>query len=105
MIRVGAAGLIPAPETLDVHQRISAAAARGDLAEADRLYREALPLITFLMQSLGSLRSYGKRLLARRIGLGAVYDRAPGMLATKVGETMLDHWAEFLPEWGHEDIR
>jgi 2-keto-3-deoxy-L-arabinonate dehydratase len=100
MIRVGAAGLIPAPETLDVHQKIWRAAERGDWVEADRLYHEALPLITFLMQSLGTLRCYGKRLLARRIGLGPVNDRAPALIATPQGEALLDHWAKILPEWG-----
>ncbi len=100
MMRVGAAGLIPAPEALDVHLAIAAAEMRGDRAEADRLYREALPLLTFLMQSLASFRCYGKRLAARRLGLGEVHDRAPAMAPTPQGMALLAHWSTGLPEWG-----
>jgi dihydrodipicolinate synthase/N-acetylneuraminate lyase len=100
MIRVGAAGLIPAPEILDVQIAIWRAAECGDWDEADRLYAEALPLVTFLMQSLASFRTYGKRLLARRIGLGKVHDRAPALEPTARGLAMLDHWSRFLPPWG-----
>jgi 4-hydroxy-tetrahydrodipicolinate synthase len=99
MLRSGAAGLIPAPEILDTHLAIYRAAKAGGWVEADRLYAEALPLITFLMQSLASFRCYGKRLLARRIGLGEVHDRQPALAPTSHGLAMLDHWARFLGPW------
>lgn len=99
MLRAGARGLIPAPEILDIHLAIHRAAMVGDWPEADRLYAQALPLITFLMQSLASFRCYGKRLFARRIGLGEVHDRQPALQPTPHGLAMLDHWARFLPPW------
>jgi 4-hydroxy-tetrahydrodipicolinate synthase len=99
MLRVGASGLIPAPEILDVHLAISRAAAAGDWQEADRLYTEALPLITFLMQSLASFRCYGKRLLARRLGIAMVHDREPVLAPTPAGFEMLGRWSRFLPPW------
>jgi 4-hydroxy-tetrahydrodipicolinate synthase len=99
MLRCGASGLIPAPEILGVHLAIQQAAIHGDWIEADRLYVEALPLITFIMQSLASCRCYGKRLLARRIGLGEVHDRAPSLAPTPQGMTMLGHWSSFLKPW------
>jgi 4-hydroxy-tetrahydrodipicolinate synthase len=99
MLRCGASGLIPAPEILDVHLAIQQAADRDDWAEADRLYAQALPLITFIMQSLASCRCYGKRLLAQRIGLSEVHDRAPSLAPTPQGMKMLNHWSSFLEPW------
>lgn len=81
-LRAGCAGLIPGPETCAVQARIFELMRRGDRAaeaEAERLYREILPLLTFVMQSLDTLHCYGKRVLAWRLGLGEVYDRAPGL--------------------------
>lgn len=49
-LRAGCAGMIPAPECFDVQVRIFAAMRRGDEAEAERLYREILPLVVFAMQ-------------------------------------------------------
>ena len=50
----------------------------ADEAAAERLYAELAPLIAFLMQSIGQFLCYGKRLTARRLGLGEVHDRAAG---------------------------
>ena len=66
--RAGAAGLIPAPELLDVMLAIDRKMRSGDEAGAEALYQQALPVVTFIMQSLVSLHTYGKRLLASRIG-------------------------------------
>jgi 4-hydroxy-tetrahydrodipicolinate synthase len=99
MLRCGVSGLIPAPEILDVHLTIAQAAGRSDWVEADRVYAQALPLITFIMQSLASCRCYGKRLLAQRIGLGEVHDRTPALAPTPLGMKMLGHWSTFLNPW------
>jgi 2-keto-3-deoxy-L-arabinonate dehydratase len=99
MLRCGASGLIPAPELLDSHLAIWRAANSNDWATADNMYAKVLPLITFIMQSLASCRCYGKRLLARRIGLGEVYDRQPSLLPTPIGMKILDHWSSFLKPW------
>ncbi len=97
MLRAGAAGLIPAPETADVQLMIWSAAQRGDWEAADAIYRESLPLATFVMQSLASLCCYGKRLAARRMGLGVVRDRAPALAPTPLGLAMLDRLSAHLP--------
>jgi 4-hydroxy-tetrahydrodipicolinate synthase len=68
-----------------------------DEAEAERLYREILPLILFLMQSLDTFLCYGKRLLARRLGLGPVHDRAPATAPTEFGLACLDRHSAGLP--------
>jgi 2-keto-3-deoxy-L-arabinonate dehydratase len=98
MIRIGAAGLIPAPEALDLHLAIWRAAERGDMAEADRIYENMLPLVTFLMQSIPVFRCYGRRLLARRLGLGEVHDRQPALAPAAAGMALLSHWSRDLQE-------
>ena len=63
-LRAGCVGLIPAPECFDVQVRIFELMRSGrpeDEAEAERLYREILPLIVFLMQSIENFLCYGKR--------------------------------------------
>jgi hypothetical protein len=48
----------------------------ADAAEGERLHREILPLITFMLQSIPILLAYGKRLTAHRLGLGELHERA-----------------------------
>lgn len=96
ILRAGCAGMIPAPECFDALLRIYEALARGDGDEADRLYAEVLPLIVFLMQSVDQFLCYGKRLTARRLGLGAVHDRAPAQAPTPFGLACLERWAKAL---------
>jgi 4-hydroxy-tetrahydrodipicolinate synthase len=74
----GAAGLIPAPELIDVQVRIYELYRKGDpasLIEANRLHKEVLPLIVFMSRSVPDMLCYGKRLMARRMGLAEVHDR------------------------------
>jgi len=78
-LRAGCAGMIPATDTFDWQARIfeyMRAAVRRE-QEAERTYREVLPAIVFVMQSLDTLICYGKRIAALRLGLGEVHDRAP----------------------------
>ncbi len=88
--RAGCVGLIPAPECADVQVRIYELMQAGDEAEAERLYAEILPLITFLMQSVDQFLCYGKRLTARRLGLAKVHDREPCQRPTELGTAILD---------------
>lgn len=91
-LRAGCAGLIPAPDCFEAQIAIHAAMRRGDEAEAERLYRDILPAIVFVMQSLDHLLCYGKRLTAARLGL-AVHDRAPGLLPTPFGMAAVERFA------------
>jgi dihydrodipicolinate synthase/N-acetylneuraminate lyase len=86
-LRAGCAGLIPAPDCFDYQVRIFEAFQGGRLDEAERLYRDILPAITFVMQSIPALLCYGKRLTALRLGLDAalVHDRAPALAPSSFG--------------------
>ena len=95
-IRVGCAGLIPAPECADVQVRIYEAMMAGDDAQAEALYAEVLPLITFLMQSVDQFLCYGKRLTARRLGISEIHDRAPAQSPTNAGLASLQRYAASL---------
>lgn len=96
-LRAGCAGLIPAPECLDAHVAIHAAMARGDEAEAERRYAEVLPVLAFVMQGLDHLVCYGKRTLARRLGIDPVTDRAPALSPTAFGLAAVRRFADRLP--------
>lgn len=88
-LRAGCAGLIPAPDVFELQVAIFAAMQRGDEAEAERLYRATLPAIVFAMQGIDHLVCYGKRLVAARLGLGPVTDRAPALPPTAFGDAVV----------------
>jgi 4-hydroxy-tetrahydrodipicolinate synthase len=75
--------------------------ANGDTAseaEAERLYRDILPLIVFVMQSLDTLMFYGKRVAARRLGLDEVHNKARALALTAFGlQTAERHAARLGP--------
>lgn len=85
VLRAGCVGMVPAPECFERQVELYAAWQRGDEALADRIYQEILPLIVFMMQSVNQFICYGKRIVARRLGLGPVYDRQPAQLPTPLG--------------------
>ena len=99
VMRAGCVGLIPSVESCQVQARMFELMRSGrpaDEAEAERLYRELAPLITFLMQSVDQFLCYGKRLTARRIGLAEVHDRAPAQAPTPFGLECLARHAAVL---------
>jgi dihydrodipicolinate synthase/N-acetylneuraminate lyase len=96
-LRAGCAGLIPAPECFDIQVGIFEAMRRGDEAEADRLYRDILPLVVFVMQSIDQFLCYGKRVAAWRLGLGEVFDRQPAQAPTPLGLAVARRLAAALP--------
>ena len=87
-IRAGCVGMIPAPECFDVQVEIYSLLRKGDpeaLMQAEHRYREILPLIVFMMSSIDTFVCYGKRIVARRLGIGEVFDRAPCQRPTEFG--------------------
>jgi 4-hydroxy-tetrahydrodipicolinate synthase len=68
----------------------------GD-AEAERRYREILPLIVFMMSSVETFVCYGKRVVARRLGIEHVFDRAPCLPPTEFGLLTAERLAAALP--------
>jgi 4-hydroxy-tetrahydrodipicolinate synthase len=95
-LRAGCAGVIPGVDMMDRQARIFEFmhASQEDAAEA--LYREILPAIVFVMQSVEHLVCYGKRLAAARLGLDAVYDRHPALGPTAFGLECVRRYAKAL---------
>ncbi len=91
-LRAGCAGLIPAPDCFEAQIAIYQAMRQGDEATAERLYRDILPAIVFVMQSVDHLLCYGKRLTAARLGL-TVHDRDPGLLPNTFGDAAVARFA------------
>jgi 4-hydroxy-tetrahydrodipicolinate synthase len=98
-LRAGCAGLIPAPECFDRQVEIYQLMQTGrseDEAEAERLYREILPLIVFVMQSVEMFLCYGKRIAAQRLGIEQVYDRAPAVRPGRFGLECIERYSALL---------
>ncbi len=88
LMRSGGAGLIPAPDCLAVQVAMFEALASGDanrIAAAERMHKPVLPLIVFMTRGIPVILFYGKRLMAKRLGFEAVYDRAPAISPTPFG--------------------
>ncbi len=94
-VEAGCAGMIPGAEACDVLARVwDGLRAGGDAATRARAeYEKILPLLVFVMQSIDQLLCYGKRLMARRIGLEAVFDREPAQAPTEFGLACLERHA------------
>ncbi len=101
-LRAGCAGLIPAPDCFDVQVEAFEAFRDGRLDEAEQRYRQALPAITFVMQSIPTLLCYGKRLVALRLGLELeeVHDREPCLAPTPFGLAIVQRLARELGPLG-----
>lgn len=96
-LRAGCAGFVLAPDIAPVAARIFDLWQAGQHEQAEALYARALPPVTFAMQSLEHLITYGKRIFAANAGL-PVHDRAPCLPATPFGLEMADRWAAVLDE-------
>jgi 4-hydroxy-tetrahydrodipicolinate synthase len=95
-LRAGCQGIIPGVETCDRQARIYELMASGEEQEADRIFTEILPLLSFLMLGIENFVCYGKRLAARRLGIGNVWDRAPAQAPTDFGLETLGRWSKAL---------
>ena len=107
-LRAGCAGMIPGVESADLQAVIHDLARSGsaeDDERAEAAYRDLLPLLVFLMQSLDTLLCYGKRLAARRLGLGAVHERSPARRPTPLGLANLERHAARLRDFPEGRLR
>lgn len=95
-LRAGCAGMIPATDTFDRQARIFDLLREDRETEAEALYRDTLPAIVFVMQSLDTLHCYGKRIAALRLGLGPVHDRMPALAPTEFGLACAQRYADAL---------
>ncbi len=99
-LRAGCSGIIPAPELVDRQLEVERLLRSGQDAEAEAQYREILPAIVFVMQSIPHLLCYGKRILAHRLGLD-VFDREPFQAPTEFGLERVRYFAEHLGPLPH----
>ena len=79
-LRSGCVGLIPAPEVLDVQVRLHELWVEGSdasRAEAEALHRAILQVLVFMSRGLPIVLTYGKRLMAKRIGLDPIHAVMP----------------------------
>jgi 2-keto-3-deoxy-L-arabinonate dehydratase len=93
LLRAGGHGLIPAPDFLRPQVRLLALWARGTpeaREEAEAIHRAILPAIVFMSRSVPGMLCYGKRLVARQIGLAEPGDRPPAQAPTAFGLSELD---------------
>jgi 4-hydroxy-tetrahydrodipicolinate synthase len=95
-LRSGCAGLIPAPDCLDVQLSIYDLMRAGREEEATRLHASILPLIVFMTHSVPLLLCYGKRLIARRLGIAVLHERAPELQPTAFGLAEVERMARML---------
>jgi 4-hydroxy-tetrahydrodipicolinate synthase len=95
-LRAGCHGIIPGVETCDRQARIYELMAAGQEQEADRIFAEILPLLSFLMLGIEQFVCYGKRLAARRLGMSRVHDRAPAQAPSDFGLQALARWSKSL---------
>lgn len=94
-LRAGCCGFVLAPDIAPVAARIFDMWRAGDLEAAEALYMRAAPAITFVMQSLEHLVTYGKRIFAEEAGL-EVHDRAPCLSPSDFGLRIADRWVTHL---------
>ena len=95
-LRAGCAGMIPASDCADIQIQIYQLMQAGKEDEAEALYQQVLPLITFVMQSIDQFLCYGKRITAQRLGLSEVFDREPGMQPSEFGVQSLARYSQML---------
>jgi 2-keto-3-deoxy-L-arabinonate dehydratase len=96
VLRAGAVGVIPGGESFDHFVRIYEAMKAGDEDGAEAAYRAVLPLIVFLEESIDHLVTYGKRVLAQRLGIDAGSSPLPSTICTPFGLAAASRFADAL---------
>ena len=82
---VGCKGIVPCLDFSDKLINIYKNFKLHNLNKAEKQYKELLPSIVFVMQSIQTLICYGKRICAYRMGINKIYDRKPFMQPTIYG--------------------
>lgn len=96
-LRAGCVGCVPAPDCVDVQVRIMRLMEEGREEEAEALHRQILPLLYFVLHSPEHMLCYGKRLFARRAGIGEVHARAPFLLPQRFASDVVQAYSRELP--------
>lgn len=91
-LRLGAAGIVPGAEVVDLLVRIYDADSAGDDQAATDRFRELLPLLLFEMQSIECYAACAKRILAWRGVLATTRVREPApALPARLDELLAHH--------------
>ena len=98
-LQAGCDGFILAPDLVDYGVAVWQAWQTSRQDEAVALYLESLGAIAFVMQSLETLVTYGKRLYGARCG-ATIHDRAPIAPPSAFGEQCVARWATQLRPYG-----
>ncbi len=83
--QVGCKGIVPCLDGADRFIKIYKLIKNNKISNAEKEYKNILPNIVFIMQSIDSLVCYGKRVCAFRMGVKNVYDRKPFLRPTDYG--------------------
>ena len=83
--KIGCKGIVPCLDGADKFLKIYKYFKQNKISYAEREYKNILPNIVFIMQSIDSLICYGKRICAFRMGVKNVYDRKPYLQPTDYG--------------------
>ena len=94
--RVGCKGIVPCLDGADKFIKIYKFFKKNRIKSAEKEYKNILPYIVFIMQSIDSLICYGKRVCAFRMGVKNVYDRKPFLVPTEYGITKTKNIAKSL---------
>ncbi len=84
-LKIGCKGIVPCLDGADKFVRIFEYFKQKKFISAENEYKNILPNIVFIMQSIDSLVCYGKRICAFRMGVKNVYDRKPFLKPTDFG--------------------
>jgi len=91
----GCAGMIPAPETIDLQVAVYAAVRAGDTPLAIARYQRLLPYAVFAMQTLEVAILHGKRAFVRRADIAnAATCRLPRLTPTPFLDEAAARWLE-----------
>lgn len=97
-VRAGAAGIIPGGESFDIFVKAYDAMRDGREDDAERYYKEVLPLIVFLEDSIDHLVTYGKRVVAMRLNAETGAAPLPSTVCTEFGLNAIRRFADALPK-------
>ena len=98
-LRVGAIGMIPAPQLFGPQATIYELIMEGTpeaIVKNERICRGQLPFIIFMMSPVENFITYGKRLLAKRLGLKLGGARQPSIPGRDFSMEIMSYWAKHL---------
>ncbi|MFN3172240.1 MAG: dihydrodipicolinate synthase family protein [Hyphomicrobiales bacterium] len=100
LLRSGGAGLIPAPDFLKAQVILFEAWQSGDVVRAEAIHQQLLPAIVFMSRSIPGMLCYGKRLVAKQIGLLEPRDRMPALQPTAFGLSEIEAFEQQIDQAG-----